>query len=153
MAQEGATWHGLACHAPCCANRQQTSLSCLSETARLSFVEQDQHEAAAALVADDDRRQFADPARRRELACPDERDGFRAAVESRVRRYDLMALEAQSRVRLIKAIQDLFSKPPTAARWSTSHADPIPRRQSDTRHRSSEFQTRMPDIAQIVVCK
>ncbi len=32
---------------------------------------------------------------------PDERDGFRAAIEARVRRYDLMALEAQSRVRLI----------------------------------------------------
>ncbi|MBK3634342.1 hypothetical protein JHN52_15645 [Streptomyces sp. MBT97] len=32
---------------------------------------------------------------------PDERDGFRAAIESRVRRYDLMALEVQSRVRLI----------------------------------------------------
>jgi len=32
---------------------------------------------------------------------PDERDGFRAAIESRVRRYDLMALETQSRVRLI----------------------------------------------------
>lgn len=32
---------------------------------------------------------------------PDERDGFRAAIESRVRRYDLMALEPQSTVRLI----------------------------------------------------
>jgi hypothetical protein len=32
---------------------------------------------------------------------PDERDGFRAAIESRARRYDLLALEAQSAVRLI----------------------------------------------------
>src|SRR5262249_29883849 len=32
---------------------------------------------------------------------PDERDGFRAAIESRVRRYDLMALEPQSTVRLM----------------------------------------------------
>jgi hypothetical protein len=32
---------------------------------------------------------------------PDERDGFRAAIEARVRRYDLMALEPQSTVRLI----------------------------------------------------
>lgn len=32
---------------------------------------------------------------------PDERDGFRAAIESRVKRYDLMALEPQSAVRLI----------------------------------------------------
>ena len=32
---------------------------------------------------------------------PEERDGFRAAIEARVRRYDLMALEAQSRIRLI----------------------------------------------------
>lgn len=32
---------------------------------------------------------------------PDERDGFRDAIESRVRRYDLMALESQSAVRLI----------------------------------------------------
>ncbi|MBL7491516.1 hypothetical protein I6A60_32210 [Frankia sp. AgB1.9] len=32
---------------------------------------------------------------------PDEREGFHAAIESRVRRYDLMALEAQSAVRLI----------------------------------------------------
>jgi len=32
---------------------------------------------------------------------PGERDGFRAAIESRVHRYDLMALEPQSEVRLI----------------------------------------------------
>lgn len=32
---------------------------------------------------------------------PDERDGFRSAIEARVRRYDLMALEPQSTVRLI----------------------------------------------------
>jgi hypothetical protein len=32
---------------------------------------------------------------------PEERDGFRAAIEARVRRYDLMALEKQNRVRLI----------------------------------------------------
>src|SRR5215469_14833196 len=32
---------------------------------------------------------------------PDERDGFRAAIEARVKRYDLMALEPQSAVRLI----------------------------------------------------
>jgi hypothetical protein len=32
---------------------------------------------------------------------PDERDGFRTAIEARVRRYDLMALEPQSTVRLI----------------------------------------------------
>ena len=32
---------------------------------------------------------------------PDERDGFRAAIESRVHRHDLMALEPQSAVRLI----------------------------------------------------
>jgi hypothetical protein len=32
---------------------------------------------------------------------PDERDGFRAAIESRAQRYDLLALEAQSAVRLI----------------------------------------------------
>jgi hypothetical protein len=32
---------------------------------------------------------------------PDECDGFRAAIEARVRRYDLMALAPQSRVRLI----------------------------------------------------
>jgi hypothetical protein len=32
---------------------------------------------------------------------PDERDGFRAAIEARVRRYDLMALDPQSTVRLI----------------------------------------------------
>lgn len=32
---------------------------------------------------------------------PDERDGFRTAIEAKVRRYDLMALEPQSTVRLI----------------------------------------------------
>jgi hypothetical protein len=32
---------------------------------------------------------------------PDERDGFRVAIEARVRRYDLMALDPQSTVRLI----------------------------------------------------
>lgn len=32
---------------------------------------------------------------------PDERDGFRTAIEPKVRRYDLMALEPQSTVRLI----------------------------------------------------
>lgn len=32
---------------------------------------------------------------------PDEREGFRAAIEAQVRRYDLMALEPQSTVRLI----------------------------------------------------
>jgi hypothetical protein len=32
---------------------------------------------------------------------PDERDGFRSAIESRVHRYDLVALEPQSAVRLI----------------------------------------------------
>jgi hypothetical protein len=32
---------------------------------------------------------------------PNERDGFRSAIETRVRRYDLMALEAQTTVRLI----------------------------------------------------
>lgn len=32
---------------------------------------------------------------------PDERDGFRTAIEPKVRRYDLMALERQSTVRLI----------------------------------------------------
>jgi hypothetical protein len=32
---------------------------------------------------------------------PDEREGFQAAIEARVQRYDLMALESQSRVRLI----------------------------------------------------
>jgi hypothetical protein len=32
---------------------------------------------------------------------PDERDGFRAAIESRAHRYDLMALEPQSAVQLI----------------------------------------------------
>jgi hypothetical protein len=32
---------------------------------------------------------------------PDERDGFRAAIEPRAHRHDLMALEPQSAVRLI----------------------------------------------------
>lgn len=32
---------------------------------------------------------------------PDEREGFQSAIEARVRRYDLMALEPQSNVRLI----------------------------------------------------
>jgi hypothetical protein len=49
---------------------------------------------------------------------PGERDGLRDAIESRVHRYDLMALEPQSAVRLIPASKYPPGSP--SATWTTS---------------------------------
>lgn len=56
----------------------------------LDQYEQYMHQTPARVVVDKTSRYW-----------PGERDGFRAAIESRVHRYDLMALEPQSAVRLI----------------------------------------------------
>ena len=63
---------------------------------------------------------------------PDERDGFRAAIEERVRRYDLMALEPQSTVRLITT-----SKYPPLGQSPVSYLSP------QGFHRSSQLGLRV----------